>query len=76
MTDPTTLRAAAYAGRRAIRATAGVDGYIRRHQKRWGPGFTKLVRQFTEVLPPLLVTHCIAEAESQAINIINVRFEP
>lgn len=71
--DPQTLRAAAYRARCALRSNMGVDGYLRRckmTEENCGT-YVRLVRMFVKVLPDLLVKHCIAEAEAQAIDIIN-----
>lgn len=55
--------AAAYMARRAIRS-GDIAGYLRRSKAL----NNRTVLRFTEILPPLLASHCIAEAEARAIE--------
>lgn len=65
MTTPDILthRAAAYAARRAIR-NGDPEAYIRTRKIM----NKALVRQYVQVLPPLLAAHCIAKAETLAMD--------
>lgn len=71
MIEPHQLRAEAYAARRAIRS-GDVDGYLRRHKKLNTPR----VRRFVVVIAPLLAMHCIAKADTLAIEIIIKEMTP
>lgn len=57
------LHMAAYAARRAIRS-GNVDGYLRRNKHVDTPA----VRRLCVIIEPLLTMHCIAQAETLAIE--------
>jgi hypothetical protein len=59
----TDLRPATYAARRALRS-GNVDGYLRRNKR----VDTPTVRRLCVIIEPLLTVHCIAKAETLAIE--------
>lgn len=69
--DTLTIRQAAYRARLALRSNAGPIAYLRGHKLTADEPYGRLVRTFVDVLPALLMKHCIAEAEAKAIDIIN-----
>jgi hypothetical protein len=61
--EPHQLRDSAYAARRALRH-GDVNAYLRRNRK----VDTPTVRRLAQIIEPLLLIHCTAQAEALAIE--------
>lgn len=66
--DTPTMRQAAYRARCALCSAKGVDGYLKKVLRHAPVEYVALVRAFVDVLPPLMVGNCIAQAEHLAIE--------